>query len=47
MVLCVVRPKMAMHSRFHEVEPMLDEEGPSMDSPQTDLGLLKIVRVAC
>ena len=25
MVLGVVRPEMAMDSRFHEVEPMLDE----------------------
>ena len=28
------------------MEPMLDE-GPSMDNPRTDLGLLKIVRIAC
>ena len=47
MVLGVVRPEMAMDSRFHEVEPMLDEGAPSMDSPWTDLGLLKTIRIVC
>ena len=37
---------MTMDFGFKEVEPMLDEGGLSMDSPRTDLGLLKIVRIA-
>ena len=46
MVLGVVRPKMAMDSRFHEVEPMLGER--VVHGQPTDyLGLLKIVRIAC
>ena len=32
--------------RFQEVVPMLDE-GSSLDSPRTGLGLLKIVLIAC
>ena len=43
MILGVVRPEMAMDSQFLKVEPMLDEGGPSMDNPQTDLGLLKTI----
>ena len=37
---------MAMDFSFKEVETMLDE-GPSMDNPQIDLGLLKTVQIAC
>ena len=37
--------------RFQEMEPMIEEGGggggSSSDSPQTDLGLLKTVRIAC
>ena len=36
----VVRPEMVMHFGSKEVEPMFDE-GLSMDSPCTVLGLLK------
>ena len=47
MVFDVVRPEMAMDFGSKEVESMLDEGGLSMDSPQTDLGLLKKIRIAC
>ena len=44
MVLDVVRSEMTMDFSFKEVEPVLDEGGLSM---RIDLGLLKIVRIAC
>ena len=40
MVLSVMRAEMAMDFGSKEVEPMLDE-GLSMDSPRTVMGLLK------
>ena len=40
--LDVVRLEMTMDFDSKELEPMLDEGG-----AQTDLGLLKIVRIAC
>ena len=39
--LGVVRPEMVMDLGSKEVEPMIDE-GLSMDSPRTVLGLLKV-----
>ena len=46
MVLGVVRPEMAIDLGSKEMKPMIDE-GLSMGNPRTDLGLLKVVRVAC
>ena len=46
MVLDVVRPKMAMDFGSKKWNRCL-MRGPSLDSPLTDLGLLKTVRIAC
>ena len=42
MALGVVRPEMAMDFDSKEVGSMVDEEGLSMDSPRTVMGLLKV-----
>ena len=46
MVLGVVRPKMTMNSDSKKWNRCL-MRGPSLDNPQTDLGLLKTVCIAC